>query len=69
MGRVGGGLLSIGDQILYRLPSFIGLSFAGPRFWHNGVMLRRAEFWLCWKASPFWQGWPPGWAGPELRVM
>ena len=36
MGRVGGGLLSIGDQILYRLPSFIGLSFAGPRFWHNG---------------------------------
>ena len=25
VGRVGGGLLSIGDQILYRLPSFIGL--------------------------------------------
>ena len=25
VGRVGGRLLSIGDQILYRLPSFIGL--------------------------------------------
>ena len=25
VGRVGGGLLSIGDQILYRPPSFIGL--------------------------------------------
>ena len=25
VGRAGGGLLSIGDQILYRLPSFIGL--------------------------------------------
>ena len=24
MGRVGGGLLSIGDLIVYRLPSFIG---------------------------------------------
>ena len=22
-------------------------SFAGPRFWHGGVMLRRAELWLC----------------------
>ena len=19
----------------------------GPRFWHGGVILRRAEFWLC----------------------
>ena len=26
-------------------------SFAGPRFWHGGVMLQRAKFWLCWKAS------------------
>ena len=25
--------------------------FAGPRFWHGGVRLRWAEFWLCWKAS------------------
>ena len=25
VGRVGGRLLSIGDRILYRLPSFIGL--------------------------------------------
>ena len=25
VGRVGGGLLSIGDLIVYRLPSFIGL--------------------------------------------
>ena len=26
-------------------------SFAGPRLWHGGMMLRWAEFWLCWKAS------------------
>ena len=34
MGRVGGGLLSIGDQIVYRPPSFIGLQ---PTTW----MVRR----------------------------
>ena len=28
-------------------------SFAGPRFWHGGVMLRRAGLWLCWEASLF----------------
>ena len=22
-------------------------SFTGPRFWHGGVMLQWAEFWLC----------------------
>ena len=26
-------------------------SFADTRFWHGGMMLWRAEFWLCWKAS------------------
>ena len=28
-------------------------SFAVPQFWHVSVMLRRAELWLCWKASHF----------------
>ena len=35
MGRVGGGLLSIGDQIVYRPPSFIGLQ---PTTWMVGWM-------------------------------
>ena len=32
---------------------FPALLSLAPRFWHGGMMLRRAEFWLCWKASPF----------------
>ena len=31
----------------------VGIGVAGPRFWRDGVMLRWAEFWLCWLASPF----------------
>ena len=26
-------------------------TFAGPRFWHGSVMLRRVDFRLCWKTS------------------
>ena len=37
MGRVGGGLLSIGDQIVYRPPSFIGLQ---PTTWMVRWMYR-----------------------------
>ena len=44
-------------------------SFAGPGFWHSGVILRRAEFWLCWKASPFGNASQSDGPGPGPREI
>ena len=34
-----------------RIRTVFRSSFAGPRSWHGGVMLRRAELWLCSHSS------------------
>ena len=42
-------------------------SFSGPRFWHGGVMLRRAEFWLCSHSSLYDNACQAD--GPDLSAM
>ena len=43
----------------------VSVGVAGPRFWRDGVMLRWAEFWLCWKTSLSGNASRAG--GPNLR--
>ena len=53
----------------YRRTAGFPSSFAGPRFWHGGVMLRWVEFWLCWKASPFGNASQSDGPGPGPREV
>ena len=59
-------LLAVDQHPALRL-QVVGVGFAGPRFWHGGVMLRWVEFWL-WSNSSLYDrvGRPDG---PDLRAV
>ena len=52
-----------------RIRTMIRSPFAGPRFWHGGVMLRRAEFWPCSNESPFGNASQSDGPGPGPREV